>query len=242
MSGKNINFDNKKIKKSSFYKGKKINNIEDIDVNNTLVSKKEPYGTKNSHKCFIGYNDNDNIRPLCIRLPQMTGYARKFNENATMSFIVKDKKLLKKYTKIWETIEGLMKINFESKPVYGDDDKYIKTKIKTYAGSIITNFHNKKMPKEKAPYKCLSIIMIDSVIKVNKKYYPQTVLEECKYVQEKIKVKNYINEDLENSDSNNETESDIDNEEESAKSISIKKPNSVCVNHILLSFYLCQFV
>ena len=229
MSGKNINFDNKKIKKSSFYKGKKINNIEDIDVNNTLVSKKEPYGTKNSHKYFIGYNDNDNILPLCIKLPQLTGYARKFNENATMSFVVKDKKLLKKYSKIWEAIEGLMKITFESKPVYGEDVKYIKTKIKTYAGSIITNFHNKKMPKEKAPCKCLSIIMIDSVIKVNKKYYPQTVLEECKYVQEKIKVKNYINEDLENSDSNNETESDIDNEEESAKSISIKKPNSVCV-------------
>ena len=71
-----------------------------------------------------------------------------------------------------------MKINFESNPVYGGDDKSIKTKIKTYAGSIITNFHNKKMPKEKAPCKCLSIIMIDSVIKPNKKYYPQTFLEE----------------------------------------------------------------
>ena len=110
-----------------------------------------------------------------------------------------------------------MKINFESKPVYGDDNKYIKTKIKTYAGSIITNFHNKKMPKEKAPYKCLSIIMIDSVIKANKNYYPQTLLEECKYIQEKIKIVNYISEDLQNSesdsDSNNETESDIDNED-----------------------------
>ena len=105
-----------------------------------------------------------------------------------MSFIVKHKKLLKKYTKIGETIGGLMKINFESKPVYGDHDKYIKTKIKIYAESIITNFHNKKMPKEKAPCKCLSIIMIDSVIRVNKKYYPQTVLEECKYAQEKIKL------------------------------------------------------
>ena len=147
----------------------------------------------------------------------MTEYARKFDENATMSFIVKDKQLLKKYIKIWETIEELMKINFESKPVYGDHDKYIKTKIKMYAGSIITNFHNKKMPKEKAPCKCLSIIMIDSVIKANKKYYPQTLLEECKYIQEKIKIENYINEDLENSESdsdfNNETESDIDNEE-----------------------------
>ena len=217
MSGKNINFDNKKIKRSGFYKNKTINNIEDIDVNNILVSKKEPYRTKNSLKYFIGYNDNDNIRPLCIKLPQMTGYARKFNENATMSFIVKDKKLLKKYTKIWETIEGLMKINFESKPVYGDHDKYIKTKIKIYAGSIITNFHNKKMPKEKVPCRCLSIVMIDSVIRVNKKYYPQALLEECKNIQEKIKIENYINEDLvvseSDNSSNDETGSDIDNEE-----------------------------
>ena len=147
----------------------------------------------------------------------MTGYARKFGENGTMSFIVKDKKLLKKYIKIWEKIEGLMKINFESKSVYGDNNKYIKTKIKTYAGSINTNFHNKKMPKEKAPSKCLSIIMIESVIKVNKKYYSQTLLEECKYIQEKTKIENYINEDLENSESgsdyNNEAESHIDNEE-----------------------------
>ena len=147
----------------------------------------------------------------------MTGYTRKFDENATLSFIVKNKQLLKNYTKIWEITEQLMKINFESNPVYGDDVKYIKTKIKTYAGSIITNFHNKKMPKEKAPRKCLSIIMIDSVVKANKKYYPQTFLEKCKYIQEKIKIENYINEDLEDSesdsDSNNETESDIDNEE-----------------------------
>ena len=59
-------------------------------------------------------------------------------------------KLLKIYIKTWETIEGLMKINFESQPVYGDDDKYIKThEKKTHAGSIITNFHNKKRPKKK---------------------------------------------------------------------------------------------
>ena len=111
-------------------------------------------------------------------------------------------------------IKELMKINLESKPVYGDYDKYIKTKITMYAGSIITNFHD----KEKAPCKCLSIIMIDSVIKVNKKYYPQILLEECKYIQEKIKIVNHIDEDLENSesdsDSNNETESDIDNDDE----------------------------
>ena len=144
----------------------------------------------------------------------MTGYARKFDENLTMPFIVKKKQLLKKYVKIWEAIERPMEINFESKPVYGDDDKYMKTKIKTYAGSVITNFDNKKMSKEKAPCKRLSIIMIDSVIKANIKYYPQTLQDECKYTQEKIKIENYINEDSESdSDSNNETKSDIDNEE-----------------------------
>ena len=91
MSGKIINFDYKKINKSDFYKNKKINKIDDINVNNILVSKKEPDGKKNSFKYFLGYNDNDIIRPLCIRLPQMTGYIKKFNENSTMSFRVEDK-------------------------------------------------------------------------------------------------------------------------------------------------------
>ena len=81
---------------------------------------------------------------------------------------------------------------------------------------MITNFHNKKMPKEKAPCKCLSITMLDSVIKANKKYYPQTLLEECKNIQEKIKIENHIDDDLEksqsDSDSINEAESDIDND------------------------------
>ena len=106
MSRKNINFNDKKIRKSNFYNNKKINNIEDIDVNNILVSKREPYGTKNSFKYFIGYNDNDIIRPLCIKLLQMTGYLRKFDKNATISFIVKDKQFLKNYTKIWKKLNN----------------------------------------------------------------------------------------------------------------------------------------
>ena len=216
MSGKNINFEDKK-KKSDFYKNKKAFQIDKIAVSKIQIPKKEQYGTKYALKHFIGYNDNDVIRQLCLRLPQMTGYAKKINENETMSFKANNKQFLKNYNKIWEKVEKLLKINFESKPVYGDDDKYIKTKIKICADNMITNFHNKKMPKEKAPCKCLSIIMLDSVIKANKKYYPQTFLEECKYVQEKIKTENYIDEDLEksesDSDSNDETESDIDNDE-----------------------------
>ena len=195
MSGKNINVNNKKIKKREIYKNRKVNSIDDIDVNKILVSKKEPYSTKNSFKYFIGYNDDDAIRPLCVRLPQMTGYAKKFDENATMSFRANNKQILKNYNKIWGKVEKLMRIDFESKLVYGDDEKHIKTKIKIYASSMITNFHNKKLPKEKAPCKCLSIIMLDSVIKANKKYYPQTLLEECKYVQENIEIKNLIDDD-----------------------------------------------
>ena len=67
MSGKNIKFDDKKIKKVNFTKKKKkVNSIDKIDVNEISVSRKEPYGTKNSFKYFIRYNDNSVIRPLCV--------------------------------------------------------------------------------------------------------------------------------------------------------------------------------
>ena len=102
MSGNSISFDNKKIKKSDFYKNRKIFNINDIDVNKILVSKKEKYGKYNSWKHFIGYNDNDIIKPLYLELPQMTGYIYKFNENKnknkntiTMSLEIKDEKRFK---------------------------------------------------------------------------------------------------------------------------------------------------
>ena len=93
MSRKNLNFGDIKIKKSDFYKSKKVTKIDDIDVNKILVSEEKPYGTKKSFKYFIGYNDNDVIRPLCIKLPQMTGYIRKFEGNTTMSFKISDKQL-----------------------------------------------------------------------------------------------------------------------------------------------------
>ena len=85
MSGKSINFGDKKINKSNFYKDKKLFKIEDIDISKILVSKKESYGTKNSLKYFIGYNDDDDaIRPLFIKLPQLIGYVKHFDSNKTM--------------------------------------------------------------------------------------------------------------------------------------------------------------
>ena len=139
----------KKIKTSNFYKNKKVFQTDCIDGNKVLVSKKKPYGTKNSFKYFIGFNDNDVIRPLCLRLPQMSGYAGKFDENATMSFKANNKQIFKKFNKIWEKVETLLKIDFETKPVYDDDDddddeEYIKTKIKICADIMITKNAKRK--------------------------------------------------------------------------------------------------
>ena len=112
-----------------------------------------------------------------------------------------------------------MKIDFNTETTDGDDDdKYIKTKIKTHKDSIITNFYNEKIPEETVPYKCLSIIILESVLYTYEKYYPQTFLEECKYMRENVKTKNYIDMELESesdsdSDSDNDIDIDIDNEE-----------------------------
>ena len=150
MSGKSIYFKDKKFNKSNFYKNKKLFNIHDLDVNKILVAKKESYGTKDSLKYFIGYNDDDVIRPLFIKHPQMIGYIKYFDSNKTMSFKVSDNKLLKKYTKIWEKVSNLMNIKFDSDSVCGDNDKYIKAKIKLFGDKINTNFQDKKIPKENA--------------------------------------------------------------------------------------------
>ena len=176
MSGNSINFNDKKKK---FYKNKEIFDINDIDVNKIFVSKKEKYGKYNLFKHFIGYNDNDVIKPLYLELSQMTSYINKFDKNTiTMSLKVKDKKLFKNYNKIWKKIEKLMDIDFNTKPTYGDDnDKYIKTKIKSYKNNITTNLYNKKgfkkVPEEKiTTHKCLSVIILDSVLYAYEKYHP----------------------------------------------------------------------
>ena len=98
-----------------------------------------------------------------------------------MSFKISDKQLLKKYNQTWKKVKNLLNIEFDSEPVYGDNDKDIRTKIKIFSGNVSSSFRGKWVPKEKASYRCLSLIMLDSVIKVKKKYYPQTLLEECKY-------------------------------------------------------------
>ena len=108
MSGNSINFNNKKIKISDFYKdkNKKIFHIDGIDVDKILASKKASYGKNNSFKQFIVYNGNAVIRPLFVKLPRMTSYINKFKDKktktktTTMFLMVKDKPLFKNYNKM----------------------------------------------------------------------------------------------------------------------------------------------
>ena len=141
MSGKSIIFDNKTIKKSNFHKNKKLFKIDNIDVDKILVSNKEHHGTNKSIKYFIGYNGNDDIRTLCLLLPQMNGYVKCCeNNNKIIYFKVIDNKLLKKYTKIWKNISNLVGKELDSEPIYDDSDKYVKKKTKSYGDKVNTNF------------------------------------------------------------------------------------------------------
>ena len=149
-----------------------------------------------------------------------------FEINKTMLFKISDNKLLKKYTQIWKKVRNLLNIKFDSEPIYGDHDKYIKTKTKLYGDKVNANFQGKNVPKQNTPCKCLSSIMLDSVIKSNKKYYPQALLEECKYEIKKTKMENLINDDLEPSSSDDETDSDSDNEFDNEP----KKPSKISDN------------
>ena len=143
----------------------------------------------------------------------MIVYVKCFDNNKTMPFKVTDNNPLEKSTEIWRRVNNLMNVEFDSEPVHGDVDKYLKTKIKMYEDRVNTNFQGKEVPKESASYDCLSLITLDSVVRVNKKYYPQAFLEECKCEIRKNKRENLINDDLDLSssdESDNESYNEFD--------------------------------
>ena len=120
--------------------------------------------------------------------------------------------VIKTYSKIWGKISSLIGkllafvLVFDGEPVYNENDQYIKTKIKSYEDKINTKFQGKKIPKEAASHKHSSKIMLDSAIRVNKRYFPQIFLKECKDKIKKNKMKNLINDDLELSSADNESD------------------------------------
>ena len=165
---------------------------------------------------FIILKYDKYIKPLYLERSQMTGYINKFNEHknkntTTMSLKVKNNFFFLNCNKIWQNIETLMDIDFNTKPTYGDDDKYIKTKIKTDEDNITTNFYDqkgsKKVPEEKIPHKLQHIIILDPVLYAYEKYHLQIFLEECKYAKENVKTTDYFDQELKSkSDSNSDSD------------------------------------
>ena len=166
-------------------------------------------------KYFIGYQEGGIVKPLCIILPQMSGYIKYFeNGSRNMSFLIKDDEVWDKYDKIWDVIKDKLGIKFHSEPVY--EYKYLKAKVREFDGVIKTNFLGNDIPKENMHYTCIACITIDSVIKIDKKNYPQVYLEECKYRLKKIQITRFINTEL-RSDSNSNS-SGLDSEKVGSKS------------------------
>ena len=126
-----------------------------------------------------------------------------------MSFLIKNSKVCEKYEDIWDVIKNKLNIKFHSEPIY--ENKYLKTKVREFDGNTKTNFLGNNIPKENTNYTCIACITIDSVMKMNKKDYPQVYLEECKYKVKKINTPRFINIELElKSDSESDVETDLD--------------------------------
>ena len=138
----------------------------------------------------------------------MSGYIKYFeNGGKNMPFVIKDDDVSDKHNKIWDKIKNKLNTKFHSMPVY--DEKYIKAKVREFNGVTKTNFLGDEIPKESMHYACIACITIDSVMRIEKKNYPQVYLEECKYKIKKPKMSEFINIELESDlDSESELESD----------------------------------
>ena len=176
-----------------------------VDLDQIVV----PYKSKHNDEgfqYFIGYLKDEIVKPLCIILPQMSGYIKYFeNGSKNMSFLIKDDEVWDKYDKIWDIIKNKLNIKFHSEPV--SEYKYLKAKVREFNGVIKTNFLNNGMPKENIVYSCIACITIDSVINFNKKDYPQVYLEECKYRIKKTQMPKFIKNELK---SDSDLDSDLD--------------------------------
>ena len=130
-----------------------------------------------TYKYLCGYLNNNFIQPLCVILPQMSGYIKYFDDGGkNMSFVRDDEEVYEKYNKIWDIVR---KLEFTVGLIR--DDKYIIAKLKIFKKINRTTFTDDIIPMEKNYYICISAIDIDSVLKIEKIAYPQAYLEQCKY-------------------------------------------------------------
>ena len=205
MSSQKLKFGDKEVDKKEFYSSKEAIMLDSVDLSKIVVSNKWKINDT-TYKYFCGYLNNDVIQPLCVILPQMSGYIKYFDAGGkNMSFVTDDKEVYEKYNEIWNVVKKLLKLKFTVSPVR--DDKYIIAKLKIFKNVNMTTFTNNVIPMENTHYTCISAIGIDSVLKIAKRAYPQAYLEQCKYKLKNRKRSRYIDH-LEIIDYDGENDSD----------------------------------
>ena len=174
-------FNDIEVNKKDFYAPKKAVPLSLVNTNNIVISYRVKQNN-DSYKYFIGYlNDDDVIRPLCVILPKMDGYIKYFENGCkNMSFKIDDEDVYLKCNEIWIKIKSILNVKFHSQLIF--DDKYIKTKVKTFTNKINTLFSGDEIPKERIHYICISAICVDAILRIDKKnHYSQVYLEQCKH-------------------------------------------------------------
>ena len=209
MSSQKIKFGDKEVDKKKFYSSKEAILLDSVDLSKIVVPSRWKLNDT-TYKYFCGYLNNDVIKPLCVILPQMNGYIKYFdNGGKNMSFITDDKEFYRKYDEMWNVVKSLLKLKFAASPIR--DDKYILAKFKIFKKKNITTFNNNNnnnnniVPIEKDHYICIPAIDIDSVLKIDKKLYPQAYLEECKYKLKKRKLVSFIDSEIIGDDSDTDS-------------------------------------
>ena len=144
---------------------------------------------------MIGYSDKT-IRPLVLIMPKMSGYVKTFKvkegNNKLMSFRIDDEKLLEKYKAIRIKIEDLKNIKLNALPVH--DDRYIKTKIRTFGDKVYTNFRGLNVPEDDKECEYFTVISIDFLLVYDTKYYLQLYLDNCDYTILNKQMTDYLDE------------------------------------------------
>ena len=197
--------------------------LDSVDLSKIVVSSRWKLNDT-TYKYFCGYLNNDVIKPLCVILPQMSGYIKYFDNNGkNISFVTDDKEVYEKYNEMWNVVKRLLKLEFTASPIR--DDKYILVKLKIFEKKNLATFNNNNnnnnnnntnnnniIPIEKNHYICIPAIDIDSALKIDKKAYPQAYLEECKYKLKKRQLVSFIDSEIIDDDSDEDNGYDSDNE------------------------------
>ena len=202
MISQKIKFGDKEVDKKEFYSSKQAILLDFVDLSKIAVSNKWKINDT-TYKYLCGYLNNDFIQPLCVILPQISGYIKYFHDSGkNMSFVTDDEEVYKKYNEIWEEVRKPLKLKFTVSPI--GDDKYIIAKLKIFKNVNRTTFTDNVIPIERNNYACIPAIDTDSVLKIdNKKAYPQAYLEQCKYKSKKRKPVNFIDFEIIDEDSDN---------------------------------------